>query len=203
MIRIGVTGSIGMGKSTIARQLREMGLPLFCSDKAVHCLLEKGGEAVSAVAEVFPATLQCEAIDRKKLGAAVFDDEVAMERLENILHPLVRQEQERFARRHARDWATVFDIPLLFETGGERRMDVVLVASAPYHIQQQRVLARPGMTKERFKAILSRQMPDSEKRRRADRVIHTGGGLAHSRRQLKECLAWLRRHHMQEEHHHA
>jgi dephospho-CoA kinase len=195
MIVLGLTGSVGMGKSTAAAMLRRLGVPVHDADTAVHRLLAPGGAAVDAVARAFPKVVAVDGgIDRVKLGRRVFGDPAALERLERILHPLVRQSQERFLRdaraRHLP--IAVLDVPLLFETGGARRFDLVLVVSAPAEVQRARVMARPGMTEERFQAILEKQMPDSEKRRRADVVVPTGLGRAVTFRHLARLVQRLR-----------
>jgi len=194
MLVIGLTGSIGMGKSTAATMLRRLGLPVHDADAAVHRLTAPGGAAVEAVAEAFPGVRRDGGIDRAKLGAAVLSDTAALQRLEAILHPLVRAEARAFLAKQARlrRPLAVLDIPLLFETGGERLCDVVIVVSAPAYIQRARVLRRPGMTEERFQAILERQMPDAEKRRRADFVVKTGLNKAHALRQLSAIVRLLR-----------
>jgi dephospho-CoA kinase len=176
MIVLGLTGSVAMGKSTAAQSLRSFGLPVFDADAAVHRLLGPGGGGVGPVGQAFPECAGARAIDRARLGARVFGDPRALARLETILHPLVRAEQRRFlARWRARGaWLAVLDIPLLYETGGERFVDAVAVVSAPAFLQAQRALHRPGMTRPRLAAILARQLPDREKRRRADFVIPTG-----------------------------
>lgn len=177
----GLTGSIGMGKSVATRLLRRVRVPVHDADAAVHRLLGPGGEAVAEIARAFPGTVKNGAIDRAKLGARVFasKDATALRRLEAILHPLVRQETRRWlaaqARRRAR--AVVLDVPLLFERGRAADCDAAVVVSAPRFLQRQRVLRRPGMTDERFKDIVSRQMPDAEKRRLADAVVTSGLGL--------------------------
>ncbi len=177
MIVLGLTGSIAMGKSTAAETFRSFGLPVFDADAAVHRLLGPGGAAVAAVAAAFPGCLaQGRGIDRQELGRRVFGDPAALRQLEAILHPRVRVEQDRFlARCRARgERVAVLDIPLLYETGAERRVDAVAVVSAPAFLQTQRVLRRPGMTPARLAGIRSRQLPDRDKRRRADYVIPTG-----------------------------
>jgi dephospho-CoA kinase len=176
MIVLGLTGSIAMGKSAAARTFCAFGLPVFDADAAVHRLLGPGGAGVRPVAEAFPDCVRDRAIDRPALGRRVFGDPAALQRLEAILHPLVRAEQARFlARCRAQgERLAVLDIPLLYETGGERRLDAVAVASAPAFLQSQRVLRRKGMTPARLAAIRARQLPDREKRRRADFVIPTG-----------------------------
>ncbi len=176
MIVLGLTGSIAMGKSTAAQTFRSFGLPVFDADAAVYRLLGPGGAGVGPVGEAFADCAGARAIDRQALGRRVFGDPAALQRLEAILHPLVRAEQDRFLGRcRARgEGLAVLDIPLLYETGGERRVDAVAVVSAPAFIQTQRVLRRPGMTAARLAAIRARQLPDRDKRRRADFVIPTG-----------------------------
>jgi dephospho-CoA kinase len=176
MFVLGLTGSIAMGKSTAAKAFHALGVPVFDADAAVHGLLEPGGAAAGAVAEAFPDCRTDGAIDRQKLGRLVFGDEVALGRLEAILHPLVRAGERRFlALAAAARWPlVVLDIPLLFETTAERRVDAVAVVSAPAFLQRQRVLRRAGMTSARLAAIRARQLPDMDKRRRADFVIATG-----------------------------
>lgn len=192
MIVLGVTGSIGMGKSTIAALLEEMGVPVHNADEAVHAALAPGGAAFEEVAVTFPDAWNKKerTIDRARLGAAVFADADQRRRLEAILHPAVRASQDRFlmAQKKTGRAMVALDIPLLFETGAERRVDHTLVASAPYLIQKRRVLGRPGMTEEKFAAILKTQMPDAEKRKRADFVVETGLGLAHTRRMLQRII---------------
>ena len=191
MIVLGLTGSIAMGKSEAARMLRRFGVPVFDSDAAVHRLLAPGGEAAPEVARAFPAALRDGVLDRARLGAIVFDDPAARRRLEAILHPRVFAAQRRFleeAEGHGSRIAAL-DIPLLFETGGEKKVDYVAVVSAPYEIQRARALARPGMTPERFAAVLAAQMPDAEKRRRADYVLPTGG----DKRSLLHAIARMLR----------
>jgi dephospho-CoA kinase len=194
MIILGLTGSVGMGKSTAAREFRRLRIPVHDADKAVHRLLGRGGRAVAAVAEAFPGVRKPDgAIDRIALGRLVFADPAALKRLEGILHPLVRAAERRFlarARRQRRK-LVVLDIPLLFETGGQARCDKVLVVSAPRRIQLARVMARPGMTAERLAGVEARQMPDAEKRRRADIVIETGLGRRHSLARLRRELKRL------------
>lgn len=176
---IGLTGSIGMGKSTTARMLRRLGVPLHDADAAVHRLTGPGGRAVAAIGARFPGVVGANgAVDRKLLGARVFGDPAALGDLEAILHPLVRDEERKFMQRNrrARKSVVAIDIPLLYETGGETRCDAVWVASASPSIQAQRVLRRPGMTPARLAAIRARQVPDAVKRKRADVVIPTGLG---------------------------
>jgi len=188
---LGLTGSIGMGKSTAAAMFRHDGIAVHDADAVVHDLLGRGGAAVPAVAQAFPEAVRDGAVDRKALGALVFGKPEALRRLEAILHPLVRRRMRRFLQQAGRrgDRLVVLDIPLLFETGGERFCDAVAVVSAPQLLQRQRVLARPGMTEKKFAAILAAQMPDREKRRRADQVVPTGLG----RRPARLALRALRR----------
>ncbi len=176
MFVLGLTGSIGMGKSTVGGGFRCFAVPVFDSDAAVHALFERGGAAVAAVAAAFPGCLDPGGgVDRAALGRIVFDDPPALARLEAIVHPLVRAAQRRFlARRCATGGRlAVLDIPLLYETGGERLVDAVAVVSARPEVQAQRVLKRPGMSADRLATILRRQLPDADKRRRADFVIRT------------------------------
>lgn len=178
MIVLGLTGSIGMGKSTAAAMFRRLGVPVHDADAAVHRLLATDRATIAAVAREFPGSVRDGVVDRQVLGAMVFGDAAARRRLEAILHPRVRAATRRFLDRHARARTplVVLDIPLLFETGGERRVAAVVVASAPAWLQRQRVMRRPGMTEEKFAGILKSQMPDREKRRRADYVVETGLG---------------------------
>ncbi|MEE9209429.1 MAG: dephospho-CoA kinase [Kiloniellales bacterium] len=194
MFVLGLTGSIGMGKSAAATMLRRMGLPLHDADKAVHRLLAKGGAAVAAIAAAFPDVVIDGAVDRQRLGAQVFEDRAALERLEAILHPAVRRATRAFLRQQARRGQdlVVLDIPLLFETGGEALCDAVIVVSAPRFVQQARVLSRPGMTAARLHAIQAKQMPDRDKRRRADFVVNTGLSKAETLRQLRAIVTLLR-----------
>lgn len=195
MIILGLTGSIGMGKSTAAAMLRRLGVPLFDADLVVHQLLAPGGAAVDAVSAAFPGVrTERGAIDRALLGRRGFDDPAALERIEQIIHPMVRAEEKRFLdrARARREPLAVLDIPLLFETGGHCRCDYVLVVSAPALVQRQRVLRRPGMTEIRLALILEKQMPDRAKRRRADFVVPTGSGRNLTLRRLREIVRLLR-----------
>ena len=194
MIVLGLTGSIGMGKSTTAKMFVEEGAPVYDADAAVHALYAKGGAAVPLVEAAFPGVTRDGAVDRQALGARVLDNPEALRALERIVHPLVGADRAKFvedARKAGAD-IVVFDIPLLYETGGEARVDKVAVVSAPAGIQRERVLARPGMTAEKLQAILARQTPDAEKRRRADFIIETGEGLEHAREQVRQVIAALR-----------
>lgn len=191
---LGLTGSIGMGKSTAGRLLRRLGLPVYDADEAVHALLGPGGAAVAAVATAFPGVAANGAIDRKKLGARVFGDAAALRRLEGILHPAARASARQFLRHQAqrRQLLAVLDIPLLFETGAERLCHAVVVVTAPAFVQRARVLARPDMSVARLQAIQARQMPDREKRRRAHFVVQTGLDKRHTLRQLATIVRLLR-----------
>jgi len=191
VIVLGLTGSIGMGKSTAGAVMRRLGVPVFDADAVVHRLLGSEGAAVPAVRAAFPeAERPAGGIDRQALGREVFGRPAKLRQLEQILHPLVRQVERRFlaAARARREPIVILDIPLLFETGGEQRCDRVLVVSAPAWLQRQRVARRPGMTDSRLRAILAAQIPDQEKRRRADFVVLTGLSRAHTLRRLKQIL---------------
>ena len=189
--RLGLTGSIGMGKSTTAGLFLELGVPVHDADAAVHDIY--GREGVAPVEAAFPGVALNGRIDRSLLDARVLGDDAAMKRLEAIVHPLVRAREAAFLEQARRDGAriAVLDIPLLYETGAEGRVDAVVVVSAPESVQRERVLARPGMTEEKFAAILSRQVPDSEKRRRADHIIDTGRGIDAAREQVAALLKQL------------
>ena len=203
MIILGLTGSIGMGKSTAAKNLRRLGVPLFDADATVHRLLGPGGAAVRSVEAAFPGVRDEEGgIDRRRLGQLVFGDQPALRRLEGILHPMVRRAERRFvARARARrEKLVVLDIPLLFESGAVERCDYVLVVSAPPRLQRERVMRRPGMSESRFADILGAQIPDREKRRRADFVVATALGRSVSFRQLKGIVRTLRRGEMPRPH---
>ena len=194
MIVIGLTGSIAMGKTTAAGILRRMGLPVHDADAAVHRLFRKGGGAVASVAQAFPGTVRDGAVDRAALGRQVFRDHDALHRLEAIVHPLVRADSDEFLRRCARRRVrmAVLDIPLLFEAGRDRDCDVTILVFAPAFLQAQRVLRRPGMTEQRLADIRARQMPDREKRRRADFVVWTGLSRRETLRQLTVIVKLLR-----------
>jgi dephospho-CoA kinase len=194
VIVVGLTGSIGMGKSTAAAMIRRLGIPVFDADLAVHRLMAKGGRAVAPIAARFPDVEIGGAIDRKALGRAVFGQKAELKALEAILHPMVREAEQRFIRSTAltRQGLVVLDIPLLFESRRDLDCDVTIVVTAPAFLQRQRVLRRPGMTDERLRQILALQMPDAEKRRRADFVIQTGLGQAPALYQLKRILKRLR-----------
>ena len=197
MIIIGLTGSIGMGKSTAAGMLRGMGVPVHDSDAAVHLLIGPGGRAVGRIEAAFPGVTRDGAVDRPALGKRVFGDEAALKRLEAILHPMVAQEKGRFLRYWAarRKPMVACDVPLLFETKGDRQCDATIVVTASPFIQEMRVLRRPGMTRERFLQIRAQQMPEAEKCRRADFVVQTGLGYRHTLlhlRRIVNCLSHRR-----------
>lgn len=187
---IGLTGGIGMGKSTASAAFRRARLPVFDADATVHRLQARGGRAVPAIERAFPGTVRDGAVDRAALRQAVVFDPAALKRLEAILHPMVRAEERAFLARARRAGkrAAVLDIPLLFETGGECRVDRVVVVSAPPSVQMARVRRRRGMTEAQIRAIIARQMPDAEKRRRADTVIRTGLSRHHALRQLRRLI---------------
>jgi dephospho-CoA kinase len=191
MIKLALTGSIGMGKSTVADMFERAGVPVFDADAEVRRLQGRGGASVEAIAERFPGSVRDGAVDRDALSAMVLGKANELAALEAIVHPAVSEARARFIAAHGDAPALLFEIPLLFETGGERGFDKVIVVSAPPAIQYERVLARPGMTPEKLDAILARQIPDEEKRRRADFVIDTGGTLAETERQVKHILACL------------
>jgi dephospho-CoA kinase len=194
MMILGLTGSIAMGKSTITDMFAEAGIPTTNADSIVHDLLANDRSVIAQVTQHFPEAQAGEAIDRKKLGARVFGDLVAMRVLEGILHPKVRAVEVATVLREQKNgaWLVVLDIPLLFETGADARVDKVLVVTASPKVQRERVMARPGMTEERFADIASRQMPDAEKRKRADYLVETDKGLEHSRVKVQLILDELK-----------
>lgn len=191
MIVLGLTGSIGMGKTTAAKMFAEAGVPIYSADDAVHQLY--AGRAAPLIEAAFPGTVENGVVDREKLSAAVIGKPEALKKLEAIIHPLVREEEETFRRNAEKSGAllALIDIPLLFETGGDKRVDKIVVVSAPAEIQRVRVLARPGMTEEKLNAILARQTPDAEKRSRADFIVDTSGSFENLRRQIAEIIAKL------------
>ena len=194
MVIVGLTGSIGMGKSTAAKMLRQMGVPVYDADAAVHALQAPGGIALPPIEAAFPGVVKNGVLDRQALGARVFGNKEALRKLEAIVHPLVGQKQRAFLKRAAQRGAllVVLDIPLLFEGRGERRVDGTLVVTAPGFLQQRRVLARPGMTQEKFAGILRQQVPDQIKRRKATFVIPTGMGMAPTRAALQRAVDRLK-----------
>ncbi|MEM7288940.1 MAG: dephospho-CoA kinase [Pseudomonadota bacterium] len=191
MIKAGLTGSIGMGKSTTADMFREEGIPVHDADATVHALYE--GEAVPLVEASFPGTTKNGKVNRELLGKQVIGNPKAMKELEQIVHPLVHAREQEFLRRSEKEGVrlVVLDIPLLFETGGNARVDIVIVVSASERQQRERVLARDGMTEEKFLNILSKQVPDAEKRKRADYVIDTGQGMENARSAVRQIIAEL------------
>ena len=188
MVVLGLTGSIGMGKSTTARFFAEAGVPVHDSDLAVHRLY--AGPAAAAIEAEFPGVRDADGVDRNRLAQRVLADPDAFRRLEEIIHPLVRREEVRFLDDAERAGApiAVLDIPLLFETGADRRVDAVVVVSAPAEVQRARALGRPGMSEEKFQALLAKQMPDTEKRRRADFLVDTSKGFDFARQQVHAIL---------------
>ena len=190
-VTLGLTGSIGMGKSTVAAMFADEGVPVFDADAAVHALQGPGGRIVAAIAARFPGTVGARGVDRAALGEAVFGDAAALKALEAIVHPAVREEREAFLAVNSAAPLVVLDIPLLFEAGGWDGIDRVAVVSAPASVQRARVMDRPGMTDARFAAILARQTPDAEKRARADFVIPTGGSLDATRAAVRDVIACL------------
>ena len=191
MIKIALTGSIGMGKSTVARMFERAGIPVFDADAEVRRLQSPGGALVEPIAARFPDTVEEGVIDREKLAQRVLEDPLRLAELENIVHPAVRAAREEFIDAHRGAPALLFEIPLLFETGGEADFDKVVVVSAPRDVQSMRVLSRAGMTEEKLNSILDRQLPDEEKRRRADFVIDTGTDLSTTESQVRDILACL------------
>ena len=194
MILIGLTGSIGMGKSTTAAMFRDAGVPVYDADAAVHDLYDVGGAAVGPVGAAFPGVVRDDKVDREALREAVLGNPEALKRLNAVVHPLVGKDRIGFFARAEADGAdmVVLDIPLLFETGGHANVDAVVVATAPAGMQRERVLARPGMTPDRLDAILAQQMADVEKRARAHFVVDTSRGLEPARQQVAEIIAIVR-----------
>lgn len=188
---LGLTGSIGMGKSTVATMFEEAGVPVFDADAVVHRLQGPNGALIAAIEAVFPGTTGPEGVDRALLGAQVLGDPPSLARLEAIVHPAVAHLRNQFLKDHDYAPLIVFDIPLLFEKGGGAGLDAVAVVSAPAHVQRERVLARPGMTSEKYERILALQMPDSEKRTKADYVIDTGMSHAQTRAQVHQLVSCL------------
>lgn len=191
MIRLGLTGSIGMGKSTVAGLFADEGVPVFDADAAVHRLQGPEGALVEEIEAHFPGTTGPQGVDRGALGERVLGEPEALRRLEALVHPAVARAREAFLAENATAPLVLLDIPLLFEAGGDHAVDRIAVVSAPPEVQRARVLARPGMTPEKFERILERQMPDEEKRARADFVIPTGGSLEETRQAVRRILACL------------
>ncbi len=194
MIKVGLTGSIGMGKSTTAHMFADEGIPVYDADREVHLIYEKGGEAVPFVAELFPSAVVDGRVDRTRLSKLVLNDKEKLKKLEAAVHPLVGKRQLEFLRENAKAGAdmVVLDIPLLFETGGTERVDVIVVVSAPPEVQRERVLERDGMSEEKFQSILQKQVPDAEKRAGADYIVDTGRGLEPAREQVREIIRKIR-----------
>jgi len=191
VIRLGLTGSIGMGKSTVAAMFAAAGVPVFDADAVVHRLQDAGGRLVEPIAAAFPGTTSADGVDRAALGKAVLGDSAALRRLEAIVHPAVAEERAAFLAVHRDAAIVLLDVPLLFETGGERAVDRIVVVDAPASVQHMRVLARPGMTEAKFDAIVARQMPNANKVARADFVIPTGGALADTQAAVAAVIACL------------
>jgi dephospho-CoA kinase len=191
---LGLTGSIGMGKSTVAQMFRDLGVPVFDADATVHALQGPDGALLPAIEAAFPRTTNANGVDRPVLRDRIFDDPAARRRLEAIVHPAVATERQRFLESNAAAPLVVLDIPLLFETGGDARCDSVAVVSAAPEVQRARVLARPGMTESAFAAILATQTPDAEKRARAQHLIHTDTTLAATQAQVAALVACMGRY---------
>lgn len=194
---IGLTGSIAMGKTTAAKAFSEIGIPVFDSDATVHRLYSAGGAGSKAISALVPQAIQSDAVDRQALARAIAETPGLLAQIEGAIHPLVRSAQEAFiadARNAGADLA-VLDIPLLFETGRDKDVDIIIVVSAPFEIQRARAMARPGMTEEKLTSLLERQTPDAEKRRRADFIVNSSGTPDDAARQVREIVAQLRRSH--------
>lgn len=194
MIRLGLTGSIGMGKSTVAAMFADEGVPVFDADAAVHRLQGPQGKLVARIEALFPGTTDADGVNRGALAERVLGEPEQLRALEALVHPAVAREREAFLARYANASLVVLDIPLLFEARGSRDVDRIAVVSAPEAVQRPRVLARPGMTAEKLDRILARQLPDAQKRARADFVIPTGGTLEETRQAVRRILACLRGH---------
>ncbi|WP_026942851.1 dephospho-CoA kinase [Hellea balneolensis] len=192
MIIIGLTGSIGMGKSTTAEMFREEGYPVFDADGVVHELYAKGGKAVPIIKAVFPDAIKNGAVDRVVLGAHMRADPLHLKVLESFIHPLVSESRTAFFEAHKDAKIVVMDVPLLFETGLDKAVHHIAVVTAPYQLQRERVLAREGMTPELFDSLLARQIPDDEKRKRADVLIFTDKGLDNARKQVQDIIRDLK-----------
>ena len=191
MIKVALTGSIGMGKSTVAQMFERRGVPGFDADAEVRRLQGPGGALVGAIGERFPGSVRDGLVDREALSALVLDKAGELAALEAIVHPAVLEAREAFIAEHADAPALLFEIPLLFETGGDGGFDKIITVSAPLEVQRQRALARPGMTRRKFDSILARQLPDEDKRKRSDFVIETGGSIGETERQVDHILACL------------
>jgi dephospho-CoA kinase len=194
MIKIALTGSIGMGKSTVAKMFEQAGVPVFDADAVVRALQGPGGALVKRIGECFPGTVRCGTLDRSALAQIVLESRDKLALLERIVHPAVHDARQSFIDTHSSARALVFEIPLLFETAGEDQFDKIVVVSAPLNVQRSRVMARSGMSRGRLDSILARQLPDEEKRRRADFVIDTSSDLSTTERQVRDILACLEIH---------
>ncbi len=194
MLLIGLTGSIGMGKSETAKMFAAEGVPVYDADAEVHKLYAPGGAAVAPLEEAFPGVVVDGAVDRTLLSKEVIGNPEALKKLESIVHPLVGQANRNFLEKAAKDGAemVLLDIPLLFETGGRERVDVIVVVSAPYELQRERVLARPEMTEEKFEEIFAKQVSDADKRAGADYIVESDKGLDHARAQVRDIIADLK-----------
>jgi dephospho-CoA kinase len=191
MIRVALTGSIGMGKSTVAQMFERAGVPVFDADAVVRGFQGPGGELVEVIEKHFPGTTGSDGVDRDALSKRVLSNPDDLARLETIVHPAVHRARAKFLLENQDKPALLFEIPLLYETGGGEAFDKVVVVSAPAEVQRQRVLSRPGMTEEKLAALLARQMPDEEKRKRADFVVDTGGDLSTTESQVRHILSCL------------
>lgn len=196
MIILGLTGSIGMGKTTTAEMFRKAGCPVFDADAAVHSLYDKGGKAVPLIRAVFPDAVKDGRVERSRLGAHMKADPLNLAVLESFIHPMVAELRAKFLNQAIVQGAkiAVFDVPLLFETGGDKKVDKTVVVTAPAAVQRARVLARAGMSEELFETLLARQMPDQEKRKRADFLIFTDRGLSFARERVQKIIEELRGH---------
>ena len=193
MTIIGLTGSIGMGKTTTAHMFEALGCPVFDSDAAVHNLYKPGGRAVPLLKAVFPDVIKDGAVDRARLGAHMRKDPLNLQVLESFIHPMIAEDRHAFMKKAQENNQpiVVFDVPLLFETGGDKDVDIVVVVTAPAEVQKKRVLSRPGMSEDLFESLLKRQMPDADKRRRADYLIYTDKGLDFAREQVQKILTLI------------
>lgn len=193
MVIVGLTGSIGMGKSETAKMFRRLGIAVYDADAAVHGIYAPGGSAVAPIEEAFPGVTGPNGVDRDALAKRVLNDPAALKKLESIVHPLVGLEQQKFLAQAAAEKAEiiVIDVPLLYETGGQKRVDCVVLVSAPYELQRERVLARPGMSEEKFQSILAKQVPDAQKREQADYIIDSSKGLEAAMAQVEALIPLL------------
>lgn len=193
MLVIGLTGSIGMGKSTTAQMFADEGIPVYDADAAVHALYAKGGTAIEPIGELVPEAIVDNAVDRDVLRQAVFQDETLLGKIEAAVHPLLQNSRRDFFSKNLKAPIVLLDIPLLFETGGDKSVHKIVVVTAPPEVQRERVLARDDMTEERFEAILAKQLPDAEKRERADFIIDTSDGLDAARMSVGVIVSMLRK----------